>query len=63
MASLKQALKVRALPHRDLLGWVGAARFVDRNGDDDDDDHADPDADDSGRDLLGWVGAARFVQW
>ena len=60
MASLKQALKVRALPHRDLLGWVGAARFVDRNSDDDDDDHAD--ANDSGRDL-GWVGAARFVQW
>ena len=61
MASLKQALKVRALPHRDLLGWVGAARFVDRNSDDDDDDHAD--ANDGGRDLLGWVGAARFVQW
>ena len=60
MASLKQALKVRALPHRDLLGWVGAARSADRNSDDDDDDHAD--ADDSGRDL-GWVGAARFVLW
>ena len=59
MASLKQALKVRALPHRDLLGWVGAARCVDRNSDDDDHDHAD--ADDSGRVLLGWVGAARFV--
>merc|ERR1712038_595389 len=27
VASLKQALKVRALPHRDLLGWVGAARL------------------------------------
>ena len=62
MASLKQALKVRALPHRDLLGWVGAARCVDRNSDDDDDDHADLDADDNGRDL-GWVGAARFVLW
>ena len=61
MASLKQALKVRALPHRDLLGWVGAARCVDRNSDDDDDDHADDN--DTGRDLLGWVGAARFVQW
>ena len=60
MASLKQALKVRALPHRDLLGWVGAARSVDRNSDDDDDYHADADANDSGRDL-GWVGAARFV--
>ena len=24
--SLKEALKVRALPHRDMLGWVGAAR-------------------------------------
>ena len=58
MASLKQALKVRALPHRDLLGWVGAARFVDRNSDDDDHDHAD--SNDHGRDL-GWVGAARFV--
>ena len=50
---------MRALPHRDLLGWVGAARFVDRNSDDDDDDHADDN--DSVRDLLGWVGAARFV--
>ena len=62
MASLKQALKVRALPHRDLLGWVGAARCVDRNSDDDDHDHADPDADanNNGRDL-GRVGAARFV--
>ena len=26
--SLKDAVKVRALPHRDLLGWVGAARWV-----------------------------------
>merc|ERR1719367_1963484 len=25
--TLKEALKVRALPHRDLLGWVGAARL------------------------------------
>jgi len=25
--SLKDAVKVRALPHRDLLGWVGAARL------------------------------------
>merc|ERR1719184_233651 len=25
--SLKEALKVRALPHRDMLGWVGAARL------------------------------------
>ena len=59
MASLKQALKVRALPHRDLLGWVGAARSVHRNSDDND-DHAD--ANNNGKDL-GWVGAARFVQW
>ena len=54
MASLKQALKVRALPHRDLLGWVGAARCVDRNSDDDDHDHADPDADDSRK--RSWLG-------
>merc|ERR1712032_1435371 len=27
MRSLKEALKVRALPHRDMLGWVGAARL------------------------------------
>jgi len=25
--TLKDALKVRALPHRDILGWVGAARL------------------------------------
>jgi len=25
--TLKEALKVRALPHRDILGWVGAARL------------------------------------
>ena len=25
-SSLKDAVAVRALPHRDLLGWIGAAR-------------------------------------
>ena len=25
-SSLKEAVAVRALPHRDLLGWIGAAR-------------------------------------
>ena len=25
--TLKEAVKVRALPHRDMLGWVGAARY------------------------------------
>ena len=29
--SLKEALKVRALPHRDMLGWVGAARWSPQN--------------------------------
>ena len=29
--SLKEALKVRALPHRDILGWVGAARWSPQN--------------------------------